>query len=58
MALDAHLVELSEKHRALDRMIDQERVRPTADPLKIAEWKRRKLHLKDRMEQLKDEPTH
>ena len=58
MALDAHLVELSEKHRALDRKIEQERVRPTADPLKIAEWKRQKLHLKDEMERLKHETAH
>ena len=58
MALDAHLVELSEKHRALDRKIDQEQVRPTVDPLKIAEWKRQKLHLKDEMERLKHEPAH
>ena len=43
MALDAHLVELSEKHRALDRKIEEELARPTADDLKITEWKRQKL---------------
>jgi len=58
MALDAHLVELSERHRALDSKIEQEQGRPTADPLKIAEWKRQKLHLKDEMERLKHEPSH
>jgi hypothetical protein len=58
MALDAHLVELSERHRALDRMIEEEQVRPTADPLKIAEWKRQKLRLKDEMERLKHESSH
>ena len=31
MALDAHLVELSERHRALDRKIEEEQGRPTAD---------------------------
>ena len=36
MALDAHLVGLSDKHRALDRKIDEEQERPTANPLKIA----------------------
>ena len=58
MALDAHLEELSEKHRALDRKIEEEEARPTADPLKIAEWKRQKLRLKDEMEraQARDEP--
>jgi hypothetical protein len=58
MALDAHIVELSEKHRALDRKIEEEQARPTADPLKIAEWKRQKLRLKDEMERLKHEPSH
>lgn len=58
MTLDASLVKLSEKHRALDRKIEKEQVRPTADPLKIAEWKRQKLHLKDEMERLKHEPSH
>jgi hypothetical protein len=58
MALDAHLVELSEKHRALDRKIEEELARPTADDLKIAELKRQKLRLKDEMERLKHEMSH
>ncbi len=58
MALDAHLVELSEKHRALDRKIEEELARPTADDLKITEWKRQKLRLKDEMERLKHELSH
>ncbi len=58
MALDAHLVELSEKHRSLDRKIEEEEARPAADPLKIAEWKRQKLRLKDEIERLKHEVSH
>jgi len=58
MALDAHLVELSEKHRALDRKIEEELARPTADDLKIAEWKRQKLRLKDEMERLRHGLSH
>ena len=58
MALDAHLVELSEKHRALDRKIEEEQARPMADPLRIAEWKRQKLRLKDEIERLKHEHSH
>ncbi len=58
MALDAHLVELSEKHRALDRKIEEELARPPADALKIAEWKRQKLRLKDEIERLKHELSH
>jgi hypothetical protein len=58
MALDAHLVELSEKHRALDRKIEEELARPISDDLKVAEWKRQKLRLKDEMERLKHEQSH
>ena len=58
MALDAHLVELSERHRALDRKIEEEQGRPTVNEFKIAEWKRQKLRLKDEMERLKHEPQH
>jgi hypothetical protein len=58
MALDARLEELSEKHRALDRKIEEELGRPTADDLKIAEWKRQKLRLKDEMERLKHQMSH
>jgi hypothetical protein len=58
MALEAHIVELSERHRVLDRKIEEELARPTADPIKIAELKRQKLRLKDEMERLKHEPSH
>jgi hypothetical protein len=58
MALDAHLEELSEKHRALDRKIEEELARPTSDDLKVAEWKRQKLRLKDEIERLKHEMNH
>jgi hypothetical protein len=58
MALDAHLDELAEKHRALDRKIDEEQGRPTADAFKIAELKRRKLYLKDEMERLRHVESH
>lgn len=58
MALDAHLVELSEKHRQLDRKIEEELSRPIADDLKIAELKRQKLRLKDEIERLRHEVSH
>jgi hypothetical protein len=58
MALDAHLTELSQRHRALDRKIEEEQSRPTADDFKIAEWKRQKLRLKDEIERLRHEPHH
>ena len=58
MALDAHIVELSERHRSLDRKIEEELSRPAADTLKIAELKRQKLRLKDEIERLKHEVSH
>ncbi len=58
MALDAHIVELSEKHRILDRKIEEEQASLAADPLKIAEWKRQKLRLKDEMERLRHEMSN
>jgi hypothetical protein len=58
MALDAHIVELSEKHRALDRKIEEELAHPTADDLKIADLKRQKLRLKEEMERLRHEMSH
>jgi hypothetical protein len=58
MALDANLTRLSEKHRALDRKIEEEQDRLTADPLKIAEWKRQKLRLKDELERLAPDSQH
>lgn len=58
MALDAHLEELSEKHRALDRKIEEELARPTSDDLKVAELKRQKLRLRDEIERLRHEMDH
>ncbi|HXK54659.1 MAG TPA: DUF465 domain-containing protein [Hyphomicrobiales bacterium] len=55
MALEAHLSELVEKHRVLDRQIEEEMARPTTDDLKLAELKKLKLHLKDEIHRLKEQ---
>lgn len=55
MALDAHLVELTDKHHALDQKIEAELSRPLADALKIAEMKKQKLRLKDEIARLTGE---
>ncbi len=52
MALDAHVEELSAKHRHLDKLIREEETHPSVDPLKIVELKRQKLILKDRLARL------
>jgi hypothetical protein len=53
MALDAHIEELSGKHRALDKLIQEEMAKPSSDSLRIAELKRQKLSLKDKMARLR-----
>ena len=52
MRAEAHLNELSRKHRVLEEKIAKEMSRPTPDPLQITELKRRKLRLKDLMNRL------
>ncbi|MCF6199400.1 MAG: DUF465 domain-containing protein [Hyphomicrobiaceae bacterium] len=53
MSLDAHIVELTDKHRELDRRIEKEETQPGSDELSIHELKKQKLQLKDKMEKLK-----
>lgn len=47
MSMRNHLAELKRKHFALEKEIQAILAHPSAEPLKIAELKRRKLHLKD-----------
>lgn len=60
MALESHLAELVEKHRALERSIEEEIARPYADDLKVSQLKKRKLRLKEEIERLKGQaaPVH
>lgn len=53
MALDAHVSELSDKHRALEKKIENELARPSSDDLIIAQLKREKLRIKDELARLK-----
>ncbi len=53
MALQSHIEELSEKHRALEKKIEQELASPGSSDLTITELKRQKLKLKDEIEKLK-----
>jgi hypothetical protein len=57
MSIQADLVELEQLHRALEREIQEELAHPGSDDLKLAELKRRKLQLKDRIERLKHETS-
>lgn len=52
MALEAHVEELSAKHRNLDKLIREEESHPAADEIRIHELKRQKLIIKDRLTEL------
>ncbi|MCP4936160.1 MAG: YdcH family protein [bacterium] len=53
MSLNAHIDELAEKHRDLDRRIEKEASSPGSDDVNIHELKKEKLRLKDEMERLR-----
>ncbi|MGB7097382.1 MAG: DUF465 domain-containing protein [Xanthobacteraceae bacterium] len=57
MAIEAHLVELEKRHQALDVEISEALAHPATDDLKIAELKRRKLHVKDEIARLRQEAS-
>ena len=52
MSLQAHLSELTAKHKALESQIEAELSHPGSDDLTIADLKRRKLRLKDEIMRL------
>ncbi|WP_264046689.1 YdcH family protein [Methylobacterium flocculans] len=55
MSLQTHLTQLARKHEALEREIHDAAHRPSANDLRIAELKRRKLHLKDEINRLRSD---
>lgn len=52
MALAAHIAELAEKHRLLERKIEAEVARPGSDDIEIHRLKLEKLKLKDEIVRL------
>ncbi len=58
MSLNTRLAELAEKHRSLERKIEDELTRPLADTAKIARWKSEKLRLKDEIVKLEPPTRH
>jgi hypothetical protein len=52
MALEAHLTELRDRHRELDRKIEVARMHPATDDIEIKTLKRKKLHLKEEIVRL------
>jgi hypothetical protein len=58
MALHAHLAELSEKHKLLDRRIEEELSRPGSSDTEITRLKLEKLKLKDEISRLSEKKKH
>lgn len=58
MAIAAHIEELSEKHRAIERKIEEALTHPSSDDATIAALKKEKLRLKDEIAKLKAETRH
>lgn len=52
MALESHIAELNNRHRALEDQIEGELHHPASDDLHIAELKKMKLKLKEEIERL------
>ena len=57
MAIESHLAELEKRHQALEQEILEALTHPSSDGLKIAELKRRKLHVKDEIARLRNEAS-
>lgn len=57
MSVSMNLVELEQRHQALENEISEALTHPSSDALLIAELKRRKLLLKDEMARLRDDGT-
>lgn len=53
MALQNHLAELERRHKALEKEIEESRLHPSVDPVRVAELKRKKLLLKDEIVKLR-----
>lgn len=56
--LNPHLEELSQRHRDLERKIEEEMAHPSSDHLKVSELKRAKLRLKEKIAHLESGIQH
>ena len=55
MPIASYLSQLERKHRALEMEIESEMHRPSHDGIRLAEMKKQKLTLKDRIQRLRSE---
>ena len=56
MAVEARIRELGARHQSLDKAIQDEMSRPSADDVRLKELKRQKLRLKEETEALNSTP--
>lgn len=52
MSIEKHLLALKAKHESLDLAIEEENARPLPDQTKISDLKKKKLAIKEEMEQI------
>lgn len=55
MGLETHIEFLKDKHHKLDLQIRAEQHRPLPDDIVLAELKKKKLHLKEEIERLRQD---
>ena len=53
MSMEARLKELHDRHKRLDQAIAAEAKHPSGDDVRILELKRKKLRIKDEIQQLR-----
>jgi len=55
MALQGHIEELSEKHKKLEELIEDELTHPDWNEFRVAALKKQKLRIKDELERLRSD---
>lgn len=58
MSIQSHLQELKRRHAAIEQELSRELAHPGADPLRVAELKRKKLVLKDQITKFGTSTVH
>ena len=58
MSVDSHIHQLEIQHKELESQLEQVLSHPSADDVEIAEIKRKKLKIKDRIQQLRSGAYH
>lgn len=58
MSMQSHVAELERRHQALEKELRDEITRPSTNDVRVADLKRRKLHLKDEIARLKGATLH